>query len=191
MCHGPHFISSPYPCHYLPALFQRARYTVAVVCLLPPLSLGPAPGPCRHFVKFSSFVCLSPVFSRSQGSLEPRPAPHALTLSNNFVPAGENPIHLYNLPSSAVRLWGLAHWGHDHSSAGRAWTFRLPFTAEALTAPSCVTSLLAPLTMTPVRRGRTHAVFLWLTRQRMCCTGGFATPGRGQHARVCPCPHSL
>ena len=41
------------------------------------------------------------------------------TLSDNFLPVRENPVYSFNLPPSAFCLWGLARWGHDHSSTGR------------------------------------------------------------------------
>ena len=41
------------------------------------------------------------------------------SLSDNFLPVTQNPVYSFNLPSSAFRLWGLARWGHDHSSTGR------------------------------------------------------------------------
>ena len=45
--------------------------------------------------------------------------------SDNFLPARENPVHSFNLPSSAVRPWGLARWGHDLSSSGRPFRHQL------------------------------------------------------------------
>ena len=39
--------------------------------------------------------------------------------SDNFLPVIQNSVCSFNLPSSAFRLWGLARWGHDHSSTGR------------------------------------------------------------------------
>ena len=45
--------------------------------------------------------------------------------SDNFLPARENPVYSFNLPPSAVRLWGLARWGHDLSSTGRPSRHRL------------------------------------------------------------------
>ena len=39
--------------------------------------------------------------------------------SDTFLPAKENPVYSFNLPPSAVRLWGLARWGHDLSSTSR------------------------------------------------------------------------
>ena len=40
--------------------------------------------------------------------------------SDNFLPVRENPVYSFNLPPSAFRLWGLACWGHDHSSTAQA-----------------------------------------------------------------------
>ena len=40
--------------------------------------------------------------------------------SDNFLPVIQNPVYSFNLPSSAFRLWGLARWGHDHSSTGHS-----------------------------------------------------------------------
>ena len=79
LCAVDHTSFRPHPCRYLPALFQQARYMVELVCLRPPLSLGPAPEPCRHFFRFPSVVCPSLGFSRSQRSPGPRLAPQPLS----------------------------------------------------------------------------------------------------------------
>ena len=185
VCHGRHFISFSYPCHYLPALFQRARYMVALVCLRPLLSLGTAPGPCRHFFRFFPRLSIAGFLAK--------PAVAWTTTCAT----GSQPWHTTSMVSS-LRRFPTTLSRDTISPPLRCVCGALPagdtitpplavllatfvdlspsLSATALTAPCCITSLPAPLTATPVRRGLAHAAFLWLTRQRGRCTGGFSTP---------------
>ena len=60
--------------------------------------------------------------------------------SDNFLPVRENPVYSVNLHPSALRLKGLARWGHDHSSASRPSRHRqgpppAPFAVTRTAAP--------------------------------------------------------
>ena len=116
---------------YLPAQFHSAWYMVALVRVCPPLSFYPACWPRRHLTRFAILVGLSLVLTRSQCSPGPVTCAtgSAMTyylrgvlvdgLSDNFpFPVSDNPLYSFNLPPSALRLWGLASWGHDHTSTG-------------------------------------------------------------------------
>ena len=55
-------------------------------------------------------------------------------------------MNSFDLPPSAFRLWGLARWGHENSSTARHPSTRVLPPAPSvmiLTAPSCITFLLA------------------------------------------------
>ena len=112
------------------------------------------------------------------------------TLSDNFVPARENPINCYNIPSSAVRLWGLACWT-GCPSRHLCGPFACPFCrsaddsllrhlaacpnhsdARAAWAHSCSISLVTSMESSPfaAREGGKHrarlcSVFLWRLAQ--------------------------
>ena len=66
--------------------------------------------------------------------------------SDNFLPARENPVHSFNLPPSAVRLWGLARWGHDLSPPAIDLGLPLALSAMMWMVLSYITSPLAPPT---------------------------------------------
>ena len=107
VCHGPHFISSPFPCHYLLALFQRARCMVRMVCLRPLLCLlVPHPG----------HVSIS---SREAGSRLDHDLRHRLSATAHDLHVVIVERQLSPHPGEAVRLWGLVCWGHDHPSTDR------------------------------------------------------------------------
>ena len=78
--------------------------------------------------------------------------------SDNFLPVRENPVYSFNLPPSALRLWGLARWSLTTPlQAVPLVTGRVlppaPF-AKTRTAPSCITfpptTTLELLGLTPV-----------------------------------------
>ena len=82
--------------------------------------------------------------------------------SDNCLPVIQNPVYSFNLPSSAFRLWGLARWGHDHSSTGHPSRQAVPLvigrvpSVMILTAPSCI---IFPFAFTQ-RQGHLGS-FLW------------------------------
>ena len=136
VCHGPLVLSPSRPCQCLPALFDRARHMVA--CARPHFDLFQS-----HILATLAFLWVPLLRPSYVGSLaKPFPAWTDLRLrlaamasdlhgvrvdvsSDNFLPARENPVYSFNLPPSAVRLWGLARWGHDLSSTGRPSHHRL------------------------------------------------------------------
>ena len=120
-------------CHgCLPALFDRARHMVAFVRVRSSISFSPTSWPRWHFSGSPSFgrPFAKPFSAWTDLRLRLAMASdlHGVRVdvsSDNFLPARENPVYSFNLPPSAVRLWGLARWGHDLSSTGRPSHHRL------------------------------------------------------------------
>ena len=90
----------------------------------------------------------------------------SLTPSLTTSSLSKKPVCAFNPPPSAFRLWGLARWGHDHSSTGRLSRHRQGPSTDALTrvAESGVT----PKGLGSARQARL-ATGLCLTAQKASC----------------------
>ena len=113
--------------------------------------------------------------------------------SDNFLPARENPVYSFNLPPSAVRLWGLARWGHDLSSTGHPSRHRVgPSSCPCCGWFSRTSPLLLPR---PHQCSCSLSSFLrrLTVRRASVCTArlGVQPPRRVEHATDNPGPHSL
>ena len=89
----------------------------------PPLPLHPAPCPRGYLSLLSSLVTSTNAFhcnlrQRLSAMVSDLHGVSVDVSSDNFLPAIENLVCSFNLPPSALRLWGLARWSHDHSSTG-------------------------------------------------------------------------
>ena len=169
VCHGPLFLSPSRPCQWSSGSVRpckahgrigaRPLFDLFQSHILATLA----------FLWVPSFGRPTLVLSRSQTPLD-RDLLAAMAsdlhgvrddVSDNFLPARENPVYSFNLPPSAVRLWGLARWGHDLSSTGRppAIGLGLPLALSAMMwmVLSYITSPLAPPTSINARAAWAHS----------------------------------
>ena len=122
----------PVPASVFPYLFHRARRSVlrfpsqfdilATLAfpwapLLRPSDVGSLEKPFPAWTATSA-AGVQPWFLTCMACL-------SMSRADNFLLARDNPIYTFNPPPSAVRLWGLARWGHDLSSTGSPSRHRL------------------------------------------------------------------
>ena len=125
LCAMDHSSSRPRPCQCLQGTWSHWCASALRSLSVPHPGLGSPPTAVRRWLSREAIPRLDRDLRLRLAAMAELHGVRVDVSSDNFFLARENPVYSFNLPPSAVRLWGLVRWGHDLSSTGRSSRHRL------------------------------------------------------------------